>query len=161
MKTKNRVISGLIISAILASGLFAVNGEIDRKDEKRKGEPSCMMEKEKFHKGERGQRGESHIFGIFKELNLTSEQQTKIEQIVADVRKNEITPDVAFTKDSFDKNKFISMMNDRRDNMIKSQAEIMEKSYAILTAKQKEQLKVLMDLRKERMENNKAFSKAL
>ena len=35
MKTKNRVISGLIISAILASGLFAVNGEIDRKDEKR------------------------------------------------------------------------------------------------------------------------------
>jgi Spy/CpxP family protein refolding chaperone len=119
------------------------------------------LKKEKFHKGERGQRGESHIFGIFKELNLTSEQQTKIEQIVADVRKNEITPDVAFTKDSFDKNKFISMMNDRRDNMIKSQAEIMEKSYAILTAKQKEQLKVLMDLRKERMENNKAFSKAL
>ncbi len=161
MKTKNRVISGLIISAILASGLFAVNGEIDKKDGKRKGEPSCMMEKEKFHKGEKGQRGESHIFGIFKELNLTSEQQTKIEQIVADVRKNEITPDVAFTKDSFDKNKFISMMNDRRDNMIKSQAEIMEKSYAILTAKQKEQLKVLMDLRKERMENNKAFSKAL
>lgn len=161
MKTKNRVISGLIISAILASGLFAVNGEIDKKDEKRKGESSCMMEKEKFHKGEKGQRGESHIFGIFKELNLTSEQQTKIEQIVADVRKNEITPDVAFTKDSFDKNKFISMMNDRRDNMIKSQAEIMEKSYAILTAKQKEQLKVLMDLRKERMENNKAFSKAL
>ena len=65
MKTKNRVISGLIISAILASGLFAVNGEIDKKDGKRKGEPSCMMEKEKFHKGEKGQRGESHIFGIF------------------------------------------------------------------------------------------------
>ena len=74
------------------------------------------------------------------------------------LEKNEITPDVAFTKDSFDKNKFISMMNDRRDNMIKSQAEIMEKSYAILT-KTKEQLKVLMDLRKERMENNKVFLK--
>jgi hypothetical protein len=42
-------------------------------------------------------------------------------------------------------------MNDKRDNMLKSQAEIIEKSYAILTAKQKEQLKVLMDLKKEKM----------
>ena len=36
--------------------------------------------------------------------------------------------------------------------MIKSEAEIIEKTYVILTAKQKEQLKVLMDLRKEKMD---------
>jgi Spy/CpxP family protein refolding chaperone len=36
--------------------------------------------------------------------------------------------------------------------MLKSNAEILEKSYAILTPKQKEQLKVLMDLRKEKMD---------
>ena len=35
--------------------------------------------------------------------------------------------------------------------MLKSQAEVIEKSYAILTTKQKEQLKVLMDLRKEKI----------
>ena len=35
--------------------------------------------------------------------------------------------------------------------MIKSEAEVIEKSYAVLTPKQKEQLKVLMDLRKEKM----------
>ena len=43
-------------------------------------------------------------------------------------------------------------MNEKRDNMLKSQAEVIEKSYAILTPKQKEQLKVLMDLQKERMD---------
>ena len=66
-----------------------------------------------------------------------NKKKKKFEQIVADVRKNEKTPDVAFTKIVLTKDKFISIMNDRRDNMIKSQAEIIEKSYAILTAKQK------------------------
>ena len=154
MKTKNRIFTGILISTVLASGLFAM-GDMDKKDRKNI-ENKCMMSEETMMKHHK-----ETILYLFNELNLTGEQKTKIEQIVADVRKNEKTPDVAFTKDSFDKDKFISIMNDRRDNMIKSQAEIMEKSYAILTAKQKEQLKVLMDLRKERMENNKAFSKAL
>ncbi len=147
MTTKGKFISGIALSAVLVTGLFAV----DKKDEERKPDfQNCPMQKDgKFE--QMHHRGEHGILGIFKELNLTAEQKTKIQQIVADVRKNEITPDDAFTKDSFDKNKFISIMNDRRDNMIKSQAEIMEKSYEVLTAKQKEQLKVLMDLRKERM----------
>ena len=150
MTIKNRFISSLALSAVLVTGLFAV----EKKAEDRRGDfQNCSMQKDgKFeqmhHKGEHG------FLGIFKELNLTTDQQTKVEQIIADVRKNEITPDVAFTKDSFDKAKFISIMNERRDNMIKSQAEIMEKSYEILTVKQKEQLKVLMDLRKERMNKN-------
>lgn len=145
MKTKNRILSGLLISGILASGLFAT-ADMDKK-ERIKGEDRCMMKDEKMMNHHKG--GIPHFFD---ELNLTSEQKTKIDQIIADVRKNEKTPDDAFTKDSFDKNKFISIVNEKRDNMIKSQAEIIEKSYAILTAKQKEQLKVLMDLRKEKMD---------
>ena len=148
MKTKSKFISGLALSAVLVTGLFAV----DKKGEEKRGDfQNCSMQKDGKSQ-QMHHRGEHGPLGIFKELNLTSEQQTKIEQIIADVRKNEITPDVAFTKDSFDKAKFISIMNERRDNMIKSQAEIMEKSYEILTVKQKEQLKVLMDLRKERMD---------
>ena len=151
MKTKNKVISGLLISAILSSGLYAVP-DMDKKDVKKNDNSTCMMGKGKFHDGEKGQRNKGHFLGIFKELNLTAEQDEKIKKIVEDSRKNEITPDVAFTKDNFDKNKFISIMSEKRDNMIKSEAEIIEKAYAILTAKQKEQLKVLMDLRKERMD---------
>ena len=150
MKTKNRVIAGLLISTILSSGLFAA-ANMDKKDEKRNDDSSCMMGKGNFHNNHKGPRAEGHMLGIFKELNLTAEQDEKIKKIVEESRKNEITPDVAFTKDSFDKNKFISIMSEKRDNMIKSEAEIMEKTYAILTTKQKEQLKVLMDLRKEKM----------
>ena len=50
----------------MASGFAVVNGEIEKRWKKEKGEPSCMMEKEKFHKGEKGQRGESHILEYLK-----------------------------------------------------------------------------------------------
>ena len=102
----------------------------------------------KNHKSYYGSRDS---IGMFKELNLTAEQEKKIQDIVQESRKDNKTINEAFTKDSFDKTKYLSIMNDKRDNMLKSQAEIIEKSYAILTAKQKEQLKVLMDLRKEKM----------
>ena len=68
-----------------------------------------------------------------------------------DSRKNSTSDDGAFSKDGFDKAKYIQIMSEKRDNMLKSQAEVIEKSYAILTTKQKEQLKVLMDLRKEKI----------
>lgn len=147
MKIRNKVISGLVLSAVLTSGLFAMNGEMNKKDGDRKG---CDFKNSMMHK-----KGEGHILGMFKSLNLTPEQETKIEQIVADVRKNEKTSEDAFTKDGFDKAKYIEIMSEKRDNMLKSQAEIIEKSYAILTPKQKEQLKVLMELREEKM--NKKF----
>lgn len=143
MKIRNKVISGLVLSAVLTSGLFAMNGEMNKKDGDRKG---CDFKNSMMHK-----KGEGHILGMFKSLNLTAEQQTKIEQIVADVRKNEKTPEDAFTKDGFDKAKYMEIMSEKRDNMLESQAEVIEKSYAILTPKQKEQLKVLMELREEKM----------
>ena len=77
--------------------------------------------------------------------------KTKLEQIIQDSRKNMKSEDEAFSKEGFDKAKYVQIMSEKRDNMLKSQAEVIEKSYAILTTKQKEQLKVLMDLRKEKI----------
>lgn len=149
MKTKNKILTSLVISSILASGLFAT-AEMGKKGDEKRGEDrqSCMMKKDKNHDF-RGHKG--GMLNIFEELNLTTEQKTKIEQIIVDSRKNIKSSDDAFSKDGFDKTKYIQIMNEKRDNMIKSQAEVIEKSYAILTSKQKEQLKVLMDLRKEKM----------
>lgn len=150
MKIKNRVITGLFLGTLLAGSLYATNCDMDKRgDRKDCDKSSCMMKKEKFYKMQHNT--EEHFFGIFKELNLTQEQKTKIEQIMVDSRKNVKSADEAFTKDSFDKAKYLQIMNEKRDNMLKSQAEVMEKSYAILTAKQKEQLRVLMDLKKEKM----------
>jgi Spy/CpxP family protein refolding chaperone len=148
MKTKNRVVSGLIISAILTSGLFAATEMSKRDDRINSDKLSCTMKKGGGHKMDR----HPEFFGIFSELNLTTEQKTKINEIIQESRKNLKSSDEAFSKDGFDKDMYIQIMNERRDNMIKSEAETIEKTYAILTSKQKEQLKVLIDLRKERMD---------
>jgi len=141
MRTKNKLISGLVLSAILAGGLYASNGDMDKK------ENSGMMKNDKMQKMD-NHRG---LVPMFKELGLTLEQKTKIEQIMNESRKAIKSTDDAFSKDGFDKAKYVQIMNEKRDNMIESEAEMIEKAYAVLTSKQKEQLKVLMDLRKERM----------
>lgn len=142
MTIKNRLISGLLLSTLLGTGLYAA-ADMDKR-----GNSECMMKKDRMHKMDNHRGG---ILSMFKELNLTAEQKTKIEQIMDESRKNIKSEDEAFTKDGFDKAKFIQIMSEKRDNMLKSRADVMEKSYAVLTTKQKEQLKVLMDLRKERM----------
>ena len=150
MTTKNKLISGLVLSAILTSGLYAAPEMNKKNDERGSGDKlTCTMKKGDGHKMDKHQ---FEFFGIFGELNLTAEQKTKIKTIMQDSRKNLKNSDDAFTKDSFDKTKYIQIMSEKRDNMLKSEAEIIEKTYAILTTKQKEQLKVLMDLRKEKID---------
>jgi Spy/CpxP family protein refolding chaperone len=149
MTTKNKLISGLVLSAILTSGLYAAP-EINQKNDERGSSDklTCTMKKGEGHKMNMQQ---PEFFGIFSELNLNDEQKTKIKTIMQDSRKNLKNSDEAFTKDSFDKDKYVQIMSEKRDNMLKSEAEVIEKTYAILTTKQKEQLKMLMDLRKEKM----------
>ena len=142
MTRKNKVISGIVLSVVLASGLFAA-ADMDQK-----GYSRCMMKDNRMYKMDNQRGGNFHLF---RELNLTAEQETKLEQIMEDSRKNIKSEDEAFSKEGFDKAKYVQIMSEKRDNMLKSQAEVIEKSYAILTTKQKEQLKVLMDLRKEKI----------
>ena len=146
MTTKNKLISGLVLSVLLSSGLYANNCDMDKRCDKK--ENCGMMKNNKMHKMQNHRAG---LTPMFKELNLTPEQQTKLEQIMDESRKALKSTDDAFTKDGFDKTKYVQIMNEKRDNMIKSEAEVIEKSYAVLTSKQKEQLKVLMDLRKDKM----------
>lgn len=143
MTIKNRLISGLLLSAMLGTGVYAYS-DMDKRANSQCPMPNNKMQKMDNHRG--------GILSMFRELNLTSEQKTKIEQIIDESRKNIKSEDEAFTKDGFDKAKYIQIMSEKRDNMLKSQADVMEKSYAVLTTKQKEQLKVLMDLRKEKMD---------
>lgn len=150
MKIKSKVLSGLILSTVIATGVYAYGG--NQKGDHMQRE-NCSMGMKDGKKGFSKQKDGMSALRIFRQLNLTSEQQTKMQEIVKESRKNIKTIDEAFTSSTFDKNKYIEIMDSKRDNMIKSQAEVIEKSYALLTVKQKEQLKVLMDLKQERMEN--------
>ena len=136
MKTKLLVATAL--TAVLSTGLYAAcnsQGMVNN--------GKHMMKKGymKSHKGP---------MTLLRQLNLTLDQKKQIRQIKQDLMKKNITPNVAFTSDSFDKAKFIQIMKDKRDNKIEKKAEMMEKIYNILTTKQKMQFKVLMDLKQEK-----------
>ena len=149
---KNKIITGLFLGTLLTGSLFAancdMNNNMNNKMQKGNGDrSSCMMKNNRSNNA-----GPS--LKMFNMLNLTDDQEKKIEQIVQDSRKDRKSVSEAFTKDSFDKAKYISLMNEKRDNMLKSKAEVIEKSYAVLTPTQKEQLKVLMELRQEKFNSN-------
>jgi Spy/CpxP family protein refolding chaperone len=163
MKTKLLVATAL--TAVLSTGLYAAcngQGQGMMKKGMNNGNQSCAMQggkhmiMKKAHK--KGQKGPMMLL---RQLNLTAEQTQQIRDIKKDLMKNNITPNVAFTNKSFDKAKFIEIMKQKRDNKIESKAEMMDRVYKVLTPKQKEQFKVLMDLKKEKrmsMINNKMNS---
>ncbi|RBQ32450.1 hypothetical protein CRU92_01710 [Arcobacter sp. FW59] len=142
MISGKKIVSSVILATLLGGALYA-NCDVNKSHNKG---DKTHFSKDKFHK--KSENG--HFFGIFKELNLTSEQNEKIKKIIEDSRKDNKSINEAFTKDSFDKDKYSKIVSEKRDNMLKSQAEVLEKSYAILTPKQKEQLKVLLDLKAEK-----------
>lgn len=137
-----KIVSSLALASVLVSGLYAQHCDI-----KKDGERSSMDKKHsKKHPEFRG-----GILGVFNELNLNADQKTKIDEILKDSRKNQEFPTDAFSKDSFDKAKFAKIMKDKQDKKFEQQAEVLDKVYKVLDVKQKEQLRVLLDLQKEKM----------
>ena len=147
MKTKLLVATAL--TAVLSTGLYAECNEQGMKN----GEKPCGMKNGK-HMMKKGhmmmKKAQKGPMTLLKQLNLTLDQKKQIGQIKRDLMKKTVTPNIAFTSTSFDKAKFIQIMKDKRDNKIEKKAELMEKVYNVLTPKQKEQFKVLMDLKQEK-----------
>ena len=140
-----KIVSSLALASIIVSGLYAQQGP---NCDFRKDPQNCPMNQKDGKKMSKQQHG---ILGMFYQLNLTPEQKTKIDQIVSESRKNQEFPCDAFTKDSFDKDKFVKIMKDKREKSQELHADVVDKVYKILDAKQKEQLRTLLDLRKEKM----------
>jgi len=149
MTKKSKVLSGLILSAVVATGLYASHHSDDFKKNFKNGYCSGKAMMKRAHHGKMGMP----VLKILKQLNLTDAQKDKIKTIVKEQMKNKQTINDAFTKSSFDKEKFIKIMSEKRENMLKSKANIIEKVYAVLDSKQKEQFKTLIDLKAEKKAN--------
>ena len=149
MKTKLLVATAL--TAVLSTGLYAsCNGQGMMKKGMDKGNNSCAMKSGKHMMKKGHHKAQKGPMSLLRKLNLTQDQQNQIRDIKQDLMKNRVTPNVAFTNNSFDKAKFIEIMKQKRDNKIELKAEMMDRVYKVLTPKQKEQFKVLMDLKKEK-----------
>lgn len=153
MTTKAKVLTGIILSTVLTTGAFAMCDMKNNKQNMMKQNHQGMNYKNmKSH-----HKGKMPIMSVMKQLNLSADQRVKIREIMIDSRKQKQTLNDAFTKSTFDKQMFIKMMSEKRENMIKSKAEMIEKVYAVLDVKQKEQFKTLIELKSQKM-NNKRMS---
>ncbi|RXJ86779.1 Spy/CpxP family protein refolding chaperone [Arcobacter sp. CECT 8985] len=140
MKTK--LLSGVLATALLTTGLFAYQNNGDR---------NCQFSNDKkMYKKHMMRKSNYKKFGIMsvvKQLNLTADQKMKIAKVVRTNKGKMQTINDAFTKKEFDKNKFIEILSSKRENMIKLKAQMVADIYDVLTNEQKEQFKVLLDLK--------------
>ncbi|WP_320036183.1 Spy/CpxP family protein refolding chaperone [Halarcobacter sp.] len=144
---KRKLLMTVALTGLLGTGLYAYGGNMQGMDKGMScpsGMKSSMMKKHKKMK-------DFGVMGLIRDLNLSSEQMKDIQEIKQDMMKNKVKSTVAFSKDGFDKEKYIEIMKQKRDNMLESKAEMIDRVYKVLTSEQKEQLKVLMDLREEKM----------
>lgn len=140
MTTKSKILSAILLSSVLSVSLYAGHHG---------GDKSCG--EKRYMKHYKGKMHHMPMMKIIKKLDLTSTQKDKIKEIFKEKTENKEGINSAFTSNSFDKEKFIKIMNDRRDNMVESKANMIEKVYNVLTAEQKKKFKTLMDEKKERM----------
>lgn len=148
MRTK--IIAGTIVATFAAVSLYAAGN-------------NCNMQGQGYNKFMQGQGGYGNskmgqhqkgfkIQSMIQNIGLTVEQQTKVDDLFKKHMDDRISPSDAFSKTDFDKDKFISITSQKRDNMIKSRADMIEGIYNVLTPEQKLQLKVMMDMRKNNMQ---------
>lgn len=141
MTKRTKILTALVLSTTLATSAFASCGN---KGECNMNKSHKMMKKHMGHK-----KTHNSIFSTLKKLNLTDTQKQEVKKIMMESKKS--TPlSEAFSKTSFDKEKYIKIMSEKRENMIKSKALKIEKIYALLDEKQKEQFKMLLDLKNEK-----------
>ena len=155
MKT-TKLLAMVALTGALGTGLYAACGAQGQgmMQKGMKDDSSCnmqgkkmMMEKGMHKKAEKGP------LALLRKLNLSDEQKAQIADIKKDIMSKKVTPSVAFTKDGFDKAKFIEIMKQKRENMIESKAEMIDRVFKVLTPKQKEQFVTLMELKKEKMKD--------
>ncbi|RXJ57539.1 Spy/CpxP family protein refolding chaperone [Candidatus Marinarcus aquaticus] len=152
MKTK--MITGLMATLLGASLLNAQM--MNQNDSRCDGKKAKMS----YYKGVHGMKG-SHmgIMPLLFKLNLTQEQEERVQKIMTTFKSQMPSPYESFSADKFDEEKYIQQAMTKKENMIKLRAKMISKVYDVLTDKQKSQLRVLMDLKEEKLKQGCRFDK--
>lgn len=154
MKLTTKVLTTLALSALLATSM---NAQMQERGMGQKG-MLCDAQKGSKMQGYSNQ-GSCGVMPLLHKLNLTDEQRTSIQTLMQETMKKKESRYSAFSEDGFDKSKYIKQMKNAKEERIKLQADMIEKVYALLTPKQKSQLRVLMDLKDEKMKQGCNFDK--
>lgn len=148
-----KIILSIAATALVASSLFAFNGQGQMQQGKGQGyKQGKMMKHGQRHKG-----GFMFMKMVMR-LDLSDKQRTDIKAIIKDSMQNMPKPSEAFTDSSFDKKKFIKLVQERRDSKVQRKADTIEKVYKVLNASQKKDLKTMLDM-KEMMKKKMMMNK--
>ena len=137
-----KIILSLSATALLASSLFGYGLSANIKQGCKQGTNQHKMMMRGSHHNNGGK-----IINMVMMLDLSAKQKTSIEDILAKSMNNMPSPHDAFTDTNFDKEKFISLVKQRRDGKIEHRAEVIAKVYAVLTPVQKKDLKTILDMK--------------
>lgn len=148
MKRANKILTGLVLTGLLSTSVYASCGMNKHKNSEMNSKNNC---KQHMMKSSKKMKKGMPIFKVLKDLNLSDDQRAQVKEIMMNSKKNRKSMNTLFTKDSFNKDEFIKRMSEKRENMIKSKAEMIAKVYSVLDTKQKEQFKVLIDIEAEKM----------
>ncbi len=152
-----RIILSIGAAALLASSLFAYGSQGGMKQgcKKMSSQYGMSMKKANHHKKD------GRIMREIMMLDLTDKQIVKIRSIIADSIKDMSNPSDAFTKENFDKEQFVKLAKEKRDDRIEHKAEVIAKIYEVLDSSQKKDLKTILDMKdvmKKKMIKNRGFS---
>lgn len=142
-----RVIFSLGLAALLSSSLLAENMSCDKEGR------GLHKSHDMSHKKHRG----GHFMPMVMKLDLSDEQRDKISAIMQERMKNMPDMSDAFTQDGFNKELFIKLQNEKKEQRMQRKAQMIESVYAVLTPVQKKELKKMMD---ERAAAKKEFFKS-
>jgi len=146
MMTK-KMILGLGTAALLASGALAYSG--DKKGCEMKNGSHKMMKMKHSKKG-------NNIVKSIMRLDLTPEQREQMRNILKESHDSKKSPNNAFTAKEFNKEMFVKLLKEKRENSIERKAQTIQKMYQVLNEIQRKNLKTMLDmqeLKKDKMRN--------
>ncbi|WP_321778109.1 Spy/CpxP family protein refolding chaperone [Sulfurimonas sp.] len=136
------IIIGLGTSVLLASSLLAFSPQSNMKQ----GNGYTCKQHKMMKQGMRHNRGHG-LVKMFMKLDLSDKQRTQIRSIIKDNMKSMPNPKTAFSDTSFNKEKFIKLANQKRNNKVERRADTIEKVYNVLNSSQKKDFKTMLDMR--------------
>jgi periplasmic protein CpxP/Spy len=147
MKTTTKLILGITTISVLTTSVLGYEMQNKR---------GCMTDQDRPHKMMKmrhHKKGDSTI-GSIMQLNLDQKQLEQITTILEESRKSIEKPSKAFTASEFNKEMFVKLVKQQRDDKIEKRAETIEKIYTLLNTQQKKDLKTLLEAKEIRKGGN-------
>lgn len=135
-----KIILSLASALVLSTTLFAsgMNGNCKEGMKKECSQKMCNKMDKKHH-------GKSRMISMIMQLDLSDEQRSKIKELMQENRKNMPKTSDAFSESSFDKERYIKLSKEKRDNKIQNRANMIERIYGVLTPAQKKEFKEMLN----------------